>query len=205
MTFKNLFKNTTKEPSFLREVELLLRSPREYLYSYTYPKTETITILPYDAQVTRIGEEFKEEINRRLPDLQVYFAGSAALRIAGRRDIDLFAAGSGKQFHYYANELKKILGKPEKVRRHFIEWQVRRNGCVIEFLLSDPRRKQFQEPLSAYALLKKNKRLREEYERMKLASNGLSLREYTKRRMSFFNKIDTLVSQRTNHRKNDVL
>lgn len=172
-----------------RELSLLAKSPREYIYSYTFPTNKTIKIEKYNPRVTKLGESFIKKLRAKHPELKIYFVGSAVLKIAGQKDIDLFVVSKPKNFHIYLPTLCTLFGEPMKKRKNFIEWHLEKNGCSIEVLLIDPLNNIFRGPLKTFTILKNNQRLRREYERIKLKSNGVSVREYKKRRLEFFNRI----------------
>lgn len=176
-------------PNLYRDLGLLLRSPRDYLFSFTYPDDQYIKIYPYNPRITQKGRNLVKSISQKLPHLKICFHGSAALGIAGQRDIDIVVNCQPSDFDLYLPALILLFGLPTKRRPNFIEWQFRRNNCDIDITLIDSFHPRSIETIRVYEILKKDKQLLQTYEQLKLSSNGTSVREYKRRRMQFFNQI----------------
>jgi hypothetical protein len=175
--------------AFQREMLLFLQTPREYIYIFTYPTDKTVKIEDYNPHITQVGIKLIKKIQKELPNLKIRFIGSAALRIPGQNDIDLFVESPSKDLGKYSRPLFSILGKPTKKRRKFIEWHVKHDGCTVELVVADPLSNIFKNSVTTFQLLKDNKKLLREYEHLKFDSDGSSVREYNKRKLVFFNKI----------------
>lgn len=174
---------------FQREMLLLTQTPKEYIYTFTYPANKRIKIEEYDPHVTQVGIKLIKKIQKKLPNLKVCFIGSAALQILGQKDIDLIAESSPKDLEKYLPSLFSILGQPAKKRRKFMEWHVKHDNCTIELIIADPSSNILKVSMATFQLLKNNKKLLRIYEQLKSDSDGLSIREYNKRKLLFFNKI----------------
>jgi GrpB-like predicted nucleotidyltransferase (UPF0157 family) len=170
-------------------MKLLWKTPKNYLYSFIYPKDEAVNIQPYNEKVTIIAATVANAIQRTLPGLVLYFFGSASLGIIGQDDIDLVAAGLSQDFDSYLPALIGLFGEPAKIRSKTIEWKFVQDGHRVEFSLMDKDSILFKEQMQAFTVLKANEDLRREYEALKLASRGLSVRAYQRRKMAFFNRI----------------
>jgi len=175
--------------SILSELKLLKQSPKNYLFSFTYPTNKTISIQPYDPKAAVVAEKFIKEIKKKCPTLSVEFLGSAAMKIAGIKDIDLFATAPAADFEKYLPFLTSLFGPYCKRRGSFIEWNVEKKGFHIELSLIDPNVIAYQEAVKLYNLLQKNKALRTQYEKLKLSRHGTSIRNYHVKRMAFFNRV----------------
>lgn len=176
----------------IRDIGLLIKTPREFVYSFTYPADQQVEIAPYDPAVKKIGERLVTQMHDACPGLKIHFLGSAVLGIAGQRDIDLLAAADPSQFHRYIAGISSVLGPPSKRRRTFMEWQTNREGCAVELLLADPESPLLTGPLKTFRKIKSDPSLIGRYEKLKLSSNGVSIREYKRRRLAFFNMIDAI-------------
>lgn len=173
-----------------RDFFLFLKTPKAYLFSFTFSSQKKIEVKPYDPEVTSAGKELVAKIQSLLPNLKVHFVGAASLGIAqGDGDIDLLIESPHQDFDTYLPKLTSLLGEPDKKREKFIEWHTIWKGYQIELALSDPSSPIIQEPLAGYALLKNNPKYLKEYEQIKISSNGLSEREYKKRKLEFFNRV----------------
>lgn len=106
-----------------------------------------------------------------------------------QKDIDLYIPCAPNNFDQYLPGLISLIGCPRKRRRSFIEWHFIENGCSVELLLVDPSSHMFYMPIKTFETLRKNKDLIEEYKKIKATSHGLSIREYQKKRVIFFNRV----------------
>ncbi len=172
-----------------RDLRLFLKSPKDYIYTYSYPANKKINIQPYDPKVTKIGNNLVKKINKSNPNIKIHFLGSAALRIPGQRDIDLLAPCKPERFNKHLPAIISAIGKPKKVRKKFIEWHFTKNHCSVTFLLIDPSHYKFYESIQSYILLKKNKKLLIKYKALKISASKISVREYERSRMAFFNEL----------------
>lgn len=177
---------------FYRDLLIFWKTPREYLYSFTYPTNKYVSIKPYDPSVTHTGEKLVGKIHALYPDLKVNFIGSSVLGISGQKDIDFIIECNPKDFHLYLSGLISILGEPCKKRRTLIEWDTKVEGCTIDVLLLDQSNPIGQKTIRTYERIKRNKMFLTQYEKLKLDSNGVSVREYKRRRLKFFNFVDGL-------------
>jgi hypothetical protein len=168
---------------------LLLNTPVEYLYSFTYSKKKTVRIQPFSKEVKKTGNVIRSKIQQTFPELNVHLIGSAELGIAGQRDVDLLIECPWKEFSKYKKSLELFFGPADKVRKKFIEWHFLKNNCSVEILLVDPTSRVFRGPVNTFAVLKSNPKYIEKYEEIKKVSNGSTIREYKRRRLAFFNAI----------------
>ena len=174
---------------YKREFKLLWENPREYLYSFTYSATKTVHIGSYDPEVTKLGERLVAQIKQNHPELDVRFLGSAALKIAGQRDIDILVGCNPDYFPRYEPALVTLFGPAQKKRKQFMEWHLEIDQCDVEILMVNPNSPMFKDPIKTCATLQQNPLLRAQYELLKRNSNGISVREYKKRRLVFFHQI----------------
>lgn len=174
------------------EFYLFYQDPRAYLYLFVYPKDKKVKIEAYDSEVVDAEKALIGQITKLYPDLTIHFVGSAALGIAGQKDIDLFAECLPQAFDKYLPGLITLFGQPAKRRERFVQWDVTKKGYKIELFLADPSTAIFYKPIKNFKTLRKNKKLLEEYRRIKEESNGLSVRNYEKRKLIFFNKLSRL-------------
>jgi predicted nucleotidyltransferase len=172
-----------------RDLKLLVESPREYLFSFTYPDDDKIVIRPYDPAVTKLGESLVEKIHKSSPNLKVYFYGSAALKVSGQRDVDIMVECLPRELPRYLPRLKKIFGEPTKKRREFVEWHRKMEGCSLDLMIINPNHIVFREILKVYEALKNDQNLLKKYEDLKIFCNGVSSREYKRRRLEFFHQM----------------
>lgn len=175
-----------------RDLLLLWRSPIEYVYSFTYPSNKYVKIYPYDPKITKIGEDIIQQIHTYYPHLDVHFIGSAVFKIAGQRDIDLVIDCKPENFNQYLPGLITVLGSPTKIRTDHVEWTTHKDTCSVDVLLLDKNHPISRKTIEICERIGANEKYIRQYEKLKLSSNGVSYREYKRRRIEFFNKINNL-------------
>jgi GrpB-like predicted nucleotidyltransferase (UPF0157 family) len=175
-----------KQRQLARDIPVLLKNPREYLFSFTYSNKKTVSISKFDPTVHRFGERLVEKIERHYPQMNVQLFGSTSLKIAGQRDIDLLIECPRDDLSKYSTALTSLFGTPAKTRNRFSEWALEEKGCSIQILLIQKDHPIARKLRETNDLLQKNKAYREQYEAVKLAADGVSEREYARRRLKFF-------------------
>ncbi len=173
-----------------RDIILLWKSPIEYIYSFTYPTDQYVNIKPYDPSVKAIGKILIDKVHAIYPLLKILFIGSAVLGIAGQKDIDLIIESDPKDFHLYIAGLVSVFGRPKKTKKNLVEWITTYKDCNVEALLIGKSNPIGQKSIQTFKRIQRNKNLIREYENLKLKSNGVSIREYKRRRIEFFNYVD---------------
>ena len=173
-----------------RDIHLLFSSFREFVYSFTYSKDKKIKISPFDPTVRQTGLEIVQKIKNVLPDSTIHFTGSAVLGIAGQRDLDIYVESAPKDLKKNLEKLIPILGQATKIRAKFVEWHSIIDTCDVEVILADPQLPILRDPVHTFNLIKSNLAHIKEYEQLKLASNGVSEREYKRRKLEFFHRIE---------------
>lgn len=171
------------------ELRLFWQSPRAYLYSYSYSAKTSVRLGPFDPRVLELGRLLVLHIRYANPEIKVHFIGSAVLGIFGQKDIDLYAEGPPKEFKKNLRALEFLFGRPKILKRNSAEWSFRLGDCEVNLLLADPEKALFADPIRTFALIQGSPILTQEYEQLKIAFNGRSVREYKKRRLEFFNRV----------------
>lgn len=173
-----------------RDIRLLIQSPRDYLYSFTYSVDKKIKIKPYNPAAAQLAKRLIRSLRKKYPHLTIYLYGSVDLGISqGEGDIDLIAETPSVNFEKYFIGFSALFGQPDKVKAEFIEWRTEWKGYHLEFSLVDPGSYMSKEPVGVYKLLKRNKKLLKEYDLLKKQSDGVSVREYARRKIDFFNRL----------------
>lgn len=171
---------------FQRNTILLVTCPREFLYSFKLPTEKKVQIIPYDPNMQKVAVEILQKLTTSLPGLSIHFVGSAALGIAGMKDLDFVIEGLRSDFPIYVPILINSFGMPIKHKVNFVEWKLKWRKYTLELLLIDPANKRLQLEMEAYKKLQQNKKYRLEYEQLKLNANDVSLREYQRRKLEFY-------------------
>lgn len=161
----------------------------EEKYLKTIPEDKIANIKPFDPRVRETGNKIVQIIKNKIPELEVLFMGASVLGIAGQNDIDLNVLSSPSEYKNYLSILIKLFGEPTKSNSNLIKWEFIRDGFEVELYLTDKNSPDLNRQIKTFNILKNNLTLAKEYENIKLESNGLSFREYMRRKFEFFNKI----------------
>lgn len=162
---------------------------RSFIYSFSYSSGKKVRIRALDPIVKTIEGEIRARIRGKNPQLTVHLIGSASFGIAGRRDLDFFVESNREDMVANIASFRGIFGNPERVKPAFAEWNLDRDGWEVNILLIDPESRKFREQMLACAIIKDDKDVRAEYERLKLNLNGHPQREYERRKTLFFSRI----------------
>lgn len=161
----------------------------EEKYLKTIPEDKMANVRSFDPKVRVVGNKIVQNINNKIPELEVLFMGASALGIAGQNDIDLNILSTPNKYKNYLPPLIQMFGKPAKTNPNLVKWEFIKDGFEVELYLTDKDSPELQRQIKTFNILKNNQALAKEYEDIKLRSNGLSFREYMRRKFEFFNKI----------------
>jgi GrpB-like predicted nucleotidyltransferase (UPF0157 family) len=170
-------------------LSLLIESPRDFLYSFTYPDDDHVNIQPFNPGSVVVAKFIIRQIKKIDCKLKVYFIGSSALRIKGNNDIDIYVACNTGDFDQNYSKLKKVFGKPANIKNNFVEWSFKKNIFHVDLVLINQDTPRFKEQIYIFQTLKKNRRILKEYIELKESLNGKSTRDYIQGRMKFFNRL----------------
>ncbi len=157
-------------------------------YLLTIPEDKVVKIIPFSPKSREITEEVIRQVHQVFPELEVLFIGAAALGIFGQNDLDINILCPTGDFDKYCPGLTKVFGEPA-IKGTSIKWSFARGEYEVELYLTDPESPSFKEQLRVFNLLKNNAELLKEYEELKKSSEGISFREYQKRKYEFYNRI----------------
>lgn len=161
----------------------------EEKYLKTLSKTKKVRIFKYDKKSKDIADEIIGKINKSIPELEVKFIGSPALRISGQRDIDLYVLCPQKEFPKYLQKMMRLFDIPEIMSKESIKWSFNKSGFDVELYLTDPTTPQMQRQLKVFEILKNNSELLKEYEKLKESFNGKLYCAYQKAKYKFYNRV----------------
>ena len=130
------------------------------------PADKKVKFIPYDNKTLKIANKFIFKIKNVLPDADVRFLGASALGISGQGDIDIYVLTSPDKYSRYLSKLKHIFGEP-LTGTSLIEWRLKVNRHEVSIYLDDPNKLSMQKQIRVFSLLKNNKKLLKEYEKIK--------------------------------------
>ena len=152
---------------------------------------DTINILPFNTNVGKIFEEIKEQIKLILgKETEVVHRGASGLGISGQSEIDVYIPVRAEKIEPMASKMEVVFGKPKSIypeeRTKFIKFV---EGTKLEIILVNKACKSWIDGEIFNTYLKKNISVLEEYRKLKEDGNGLSVREYYRRKIEFINDI----------------
>lgn len=153
------------------------------------PTDKKVYIYPFDPKVVGVAKNLIRSINNLYPDLEVKHMGASALGISGQREVDIYVFSDPNDFNRFLLGLTKLFGEPLHKHETFCEWKFKRDGFDIEFYLTAKDSETMQKQIAVFEILKNNKDLLKEYEKLKEKLNGKSFREYQKRKYEFYHRI----------------
>jgi len=157
-------------------------------YLSILPDDKSVQIGAHDIEAQKVGEKVREEIRKAVPDLEVYFTGATSLGLAGMNDVDISIVSRPEDFDKYLPEIISILGEPLKRSAQNIRWEIVRGGYPVDVHMTDGNSRGWCDHKKIYELLRDNSDIAKEYEKMKLSCDGLSVKEYQKRKYEFYNR-----------------
>jgi GrpB-like predicted nucleotidyltransferase (UPF0157 family) len=150
-----------------------------------------ISIIPYDPNCLTQFYKVKSIIQSKLGEQQnVEHRGASSLGISGQDEIDIHIPVSEKDFNNIIIPLVELFG-PAKgyypLERARFNTTV--DGKKIEIFILNEESPAWTEGQKFYELLKNNHTVLEKYRILKESLNGLTTREYYRRKLEFMNEI----------------
>lgn len=157
-------------------------------YIEKIPADKKVKFFPYDPKIVEIAEKTISKIKNVMSDADIRFMGASALGISGQNDIDIYVLTSRSSYSKYSLKLKKLFGEPLS-GISLIEWNFIFDGYDVSVYLDDPEKESTKKQIKTFEILKKDKSLLSEYEKIKVGASKLSYREYQKAKYAFFHTI----------------
>lgn len=158
-------------------------------YIQTIPEDKKVKIYPYSPKLKDIANEFIQKIRSIDPNLEIMFMGASGLGILGQGDIDLYILSPASEFKKYLPGLIEQFGEPRSKHETSVAWQFERENHEVELYLTDPSSSAMKEQVKVFEILKNNPEILKAYEQLKQDSDGISFREYQRRKYEFYNKL----------------
>lgn len=153
--------------------------------------TDVIKILPFDPSCIDKFEKIKTKIQSSLgEDVTVLHRGASGLQISGQDEIDVYVPVPSASFNTFLASLSKIFGKPKS---HYpmerARFKVPNDGKRVDVFLINEDHSGWLNSVKFENHLKSNKEALEQYRLLKESCDGLSQREYYRRKIEFINDI----------------
>jgi GrpB-like predicted nucleotidyltransferase (UPF0157 family) len=157
-------------------------------YLSKIPEDKRVEIIPFDPRITEISEELIGRVHIAVPDLEVRHMGASSLGLSGQNDIDVYIFCKEENYAKYLPKIEKVFG-PKIPGISSVKWSMNIEGFEIEMYLTDPSSPTMKRQIAVFEALKKNGKLREEYEKLKESLNGTSFKEYQRNKYEFYHRI----------------
>ncbi|MEK7201960.1 MAG: GrpB family protein [Patescibacteria group bacterium] len=153
-----------------------------------FPANKIVKIQSYDPKTTEIGQQIIDEVHRVLPVANIVMIGSAAAKIAGQNDIDVYTLAPQSDHPKLLPALKGLYGEPSHVGKNFYEWLFKREGFEVEFYLSEVDESMARQ-LKVTEIMTSDQKITKEFEAIKLKYDGKPYRDYHRAKYEFYHKI----------------
>ena len=151
---------------------------------------EKVKIVSYNPKTKEVFNEVKKEIKRILGNTEVVHCGSTALGVPGQGEVDLYIPIDENSFNKYLDKLMSHFGKAGSIyplrRARFVKYL---HGIKVEIFLINKEIDDWKDCVKYENYLKNHPRALEEYVRIKEKANGLTVQDYYRKKIDFFNKI----------------
>jgi len=152
---------------------------------------EKVEIKPYDPSCDEKFEKVKKKIQEKLgKDIEVKHCGATSLKISGQDEIDVYIPVLLKDFDAYILKLTQLFGEAKSCypmeRARFVTEVDRKH---IDVFLINKESGGWIRSVKFEKYLKEDPRALKEYRILKEEGNGLSVREYYRRKFEFINKV----------------
>lgn len=166
-------------------------TPEQEKWLAHLPDDNEIEIFPYDPAAPKKFEKIKNQIQGVLEkETEVLHCGATSLGISGQGELDIYVPVAPEKFDETILELTKIFNKPESLypleRARFVAHV---DGTKAEIFVVNKESENWLRSCRFEECLKKNPEALEAYRNLKEAGNGLSTREYYRRKIEFINDV----------------
>ena len=158
-------------------------------YLAKIPETNVAKVSPWDPAAADFAKNLIEQLRGALPNAEVFWSGALALGIAGLNDIDLSISAHQDDFETCVSKIASILGEPKIKGQEKVLWRTTKDGYRVDAYLGSENSEDIKLHKKIFRLLLDDPKLLKEYEAVKVDANGMSFREYQKRKFEFYNRI----------------
>lgn len=153
--------------------------------------SDTISMVPFDVTANEKFEQVRARIQTELGEnVRVEHHGATSLGISGQDEIDVYLPVSQDGFESLVQSLKTIFGEPRSYypskRARFVTTE---EGKHIDIFPVNEGSDDWKNLVKFENILRNNPTKLEEYRKLKESGNGLSTREYYRRKLEFINEI----------------
>lgn len=152
---------------------------------------DRIKIIPFNPKVKEYFEEQKREIQKILgEDIEVELHGASGFEISGQGDVDIYIPVPPDQFDNLLEKFKQHYGAPGSLypgeRARFNRYC---RDTKVEVFIINKDSEGWASSLAFESYLKSHPEALEAYRKLKEKANGVSTKEYYRRKIEFINSI----------------
>jgi len=152
---------------------------------------KTIKIIPYDPTSEDKFKRIKSKIQKELgKSVEVKHCGATSLKISGQDEMDIYLPISPDEFDDMIGRLTKLFGKP---RSHYplerARFVTEESGKHIDVFVINNKNEGWTNSLKFEKYLRSHPEELKRYEKLKENGDGLSVREYYKRKIVYINEL----------------
>lgn len=153
--------------------------------------TDLITIVPFDVTAEEKFERVRSKIQKTLGgNVHVEHHGATSLGISGQNEIDVYIPIEPDAFDNMIDSLKLLFGEPKSYypskRARFVTTE---GGKHIDIFPINEECEDWKNLVKFETILTNNSDKLEEYRKLKELGDGLTTREYYRKKLAFINKI----------------
>lgn len=152
---------------------------------------ETIKIVPYDPTSEVKFKNIKAIIQKELgKSVVIKHCGATSLKISGQDEMDIYLPTTPDNFDEIVEKLTNLFGKPKShyslERARFVTEET---GKHIDIFVINKEDEGWTNSVKFEKYLRSHPEELKRYEKLKENGNGLSVREYYKRKIVYINKL----------------
>jgi GrpB-like predicted nucleotidyltransferase (UPF0157 family) len=152
--------------------------------------TDKIKIVPYDQDTERKFEKVKKLIKEVLgEDVVVVHRGASSFKISGQNEMDIFIPVPENRMEELRLNMAKVFTPKSIYPKERIKFLYYIDGVKAEIIIVNEASKSWSNGEKFYKYLSNHQEALERYRLLKENGDGLSVREYYRRKMEFINEI----------------
>jgi len=168
----------------------MLTSEQEKWISHLSDKNK-IRIIPFDQTAEEKFQRVKQKIRNTLGnDTPVEHHGATSLGISGQDEIDVYIPVSSSEFNTMIHPLKTIFGEPKSLYPfERVRFAAEEDKKHIDVFLINKEHDGWKRGIAFEAHLQSHPDVLEEYRKLKENGDGMTVREYYRKKVEFINEI----------------
>ena len=149
-----------------------------------------VSVVPYDSRTDELFARVKEKICFVLgSEARVEHCGASSLGISSQDEIDVSIVVEKDEFEEYIPRLEKVFGPVRSRYADRARFEVKEDGKKIDLKIIDARHPSYRDGKKFESYLRSHPQDLEHYRILKESSDGVTVKEYYRRKTEFINEI----------------